>query len=173
MAAKTLTRAVLLGLLVGLAACGGKKQEEAPAAVDLAAIRAKRDSVRRVAQQDSLARARFKTCSDSVTAALAKAARGKKPTAPTSLIPPEVIRACGNPPPAPAVLAQKPDTTRPAGTAADTGRKPGAATQTARADTGRKPATAAPAAQRDSTRIEAPAKPTQAAAPAVQPPKPA
>ena len=59
-----------------------------------------------MAQQDSLARARFKTCSDSVTAALAKAARGKKPTAPTSLIPPEVIRACGNPPPAPAVLAQ-------------------------------------------------------------------
>ena len=94
MAPNPLTRAVLAGLLVGLAACGGKK-DEAPEAVDLAAIRAKRDSVRRVTTQDSVVRARFKTCSDSVNAALAKAARGKKPApAPAGMLPPELLKAC-------------------------------------------------------------------------------
>lgn len=162
MAPNPLTRAVLAGLLVGLAACGGKK-DEAPEAVDLAAIRAKRDSVRRVAQQDSLVRARFKTCSDSVLAELAKAAKGKKTTAPAGLIPPEVIKACGNPPPSPAVLAQKPDSAaKPAGT------------PTAGADTTKKPAAPAPARQvagRDTARVEAPAKP--APVPAQAPAKPA
>lgn len=158
MAPNPLTRAVLAGLLVGLAACGGKK-DAAPEAVDLAAIRAKRDSVRRAATQDSVVRARFKTCSDSVNAALAKAARGKKPApAPAGMLPPEVLKACGNPPAAPAVAA-KPDSAKPAATP-----------QTARADTGKKPATptAAPAAARADTGK----KPTTAAAPAAQPGKP-
>ncbi|MBK6780297.1 MAG: hypothetical protein IPG75_12120 [Gemmatimonadetes bacterium] len=161
MAPNPLTRAVLAGLLVGLAACGGKK-DAAPEAVDLAAIRAKRDSVRRAATQDSVVRARFKTCSDSVNAALAKAARGKKPApAPAGMLPPEVLKACGNPPAAPAVAA-KPDSAKPAATP-----------QTARADTGKKPTTTAQAARPDTTKVEAPAKPTTtAAAPAAQPGKP-
>lgn len=177
MAPNPLTRAVLAGLLVGLAACGGKK-DEAPEAVDLAAIRAKRDSVRRAATQDSVVRARFKTCSDSVNAALAKAARGKKPApAPAGMLPPEVLKACGNPPAAPAVAA-KPDSAKPGATAqtarADTGTKPtapAAAPQAAKADTGKKPVTTAQAAKPDTTKVEAPAKPTTtAAAPAAQTP---
>lgn len=179
MAPNPLTRAVLAGLLVGLAACGGKK-DAAPEAVDLAAIRAKRDSVRRAATQDSVVRARFKTCSDSVNAALAKAARGKKPApAPAGMLPPEVLKACGNPPAAPAVAA-KPDSAKPAATPqtarADTGKKPAtptAAPAAARADTGKKPTTTAQAARPDTTKVEAPAKPTTtAAAPTAQPGKP-
>ncbi len=176
MAPNPLTRAVLAGLLVGLAACGGKK-DAAPEAVDLAAIRAKRDSVRRAATQDSVVRARFKTCSDSVNAALAKAARGKKPApAPAGMLPPEVLKACGNPPAAPAVAA-KPDSAKPAATPqtarADTGKKPAtptAAPAAARADTGKKPTTTAQAARPDTTKVEAPAKPTTTAAPAPQTP---
>ena len=163
MAPNPLTRAVLAGLLVGLAACGGKK-DEAPEAVDLAAIRAKRDSVRRVATQDSVVRARFKTCSDSVNAALAKAARGKKPApAPAGMLPPELLKACGNPPAAP-VVAARPDST-----------KPGTTPQTAKADTGKKPATTAQTARPDTAKVEAPAKPTSTAAapPAQTPVKPA
>ncbi|MBP6667885.1 MAG: hypothetical protein KA180_00440 [Gemmatimonadales bacterium] len=166
MAPNPLTRAVLAGLLVGLAACGGKK-DAAPEAVDLAAIRAKRDSVRRAATQDSVVRARFKTCSDSVNAALAKAARGKKPApAPAGMLPPEVLKACGNPPAAPAVAA-KPDSAKP------DSAKPAATPQTAKADTGKKPTTTAQAARPDTTKVEAPAKPTTtAAAPTAQPGKP-
>ena len=163
MAPNPLTRAVLAGLLVGLAACGGKK-DEAPEAVDLAAIRAKRDSVRRVTTQDSVVRARFKTCSDSVNAALAKAARGKKPApAPAGMLPPELLKACGNPPAAP-VVAARPDST-----------KPGTTPQTAKADTGKKPATTAQTARPDTAKVEAPAKPTSTAAapPAQTPVKPA
>jgi len=173
-----LTRAVLAGLLVGLAACGGKK-DEAPEAVDLAAIRAKRDSVRRVTTQDSVVRARFKTCSDSVNAALAKAARGKKPApAPAGMLPPELLKACGNPPAAP-VVAARPDSTKPGTTPqtakADTGKKPAAAPQAAKADTGKKPATTAQTARPDTAKVEAPAKPTSTAAapPAQTPVKPA
>ncbi len=178
MAPNPLTRAVLAGLLVGLAACGGKK-DEAPEAVDLAAIRAKRDSVRRVATQDSVVRARFKTCSDSVNAALAKAARGKKPApAPAGMLPPELLKACGNPPAAP-VVAARPDSTKPGTTPqtakADTGKKPAAAPQAAKADTGKKPATTAQTARPDTAKVEAPAKPTSTAAapPAQTPVKPA
>jgi hypothetical protein len=102
-----------------LAACGGGKEEAA--GPDLAALRARRDSVRKAAASDSVARARFATCSDSVTAALAKAAKGKKAAAaPEGMIPPEVLQACGKPPaPAPAQVAM-------AAPAADTG-KPAAA----------------------------------------------
>ena len=178
MAPNPLTRAVLAGLLVGLAACGGKK-DEAPEAVDLAAIRAKRDSVRRVTTQDSVVRARFKTCSDSVNAALAKAARGKKPApAPAGMLPPELLKACGNPPAAP-VVAARPDSTKPGTTPqtakADTGKKPAAAPQAAKADTGKKPATTAQTARPDTAKVEAPAKPTSTAAapPAQTPVKPA
>ena len=178
MAPNPLTRAVLAGLLVGLAACGGKK-DEAPEAVDLAAIRAKRDSVRRVTTQDSVVRARFKTCSDSVNAALAKAARGKKPApAPAGMLPPELLKACGNPPAAP-VVAARPDSTKPGTTPqtakADTGKTPAAAPQAAKADTGKKPATTAQTARPDTAKVEAPAKPTSTAAapPAQTPVKPA
>jgi hypothetical protein len=112
----SLGRVVALALL--LAACGGGGKEEA-AAPDLAAVRARRDSVRKAAAADSIARVKFTACSDSVVAVLAKAAKGKKPgpAAPEGMIPPEVLQACGTPPAqaAPAVAkAAAPDTSRPA-----------------------------------------------------------
>jgi hypothetical protein len=101
-APNALARIAVVSLVLGLAACGGKKESEEDTAVNIAAIRARRDSIRRVAVRDSLDRARFATCSDSVLAALEKAAKGKKkkPAAPAvaGMIPPEVLAACGKPP---------------------------------------------------------------------------
>lgn len=115
MAPKALARTALLGLVLGLAACGGKKQEEESQAVDLAAVRARRDSIRKAAVADSAARARFVTCSDSVLAVLTKTAAGKKKVAeaPAGMIQPEVLQTCGKPPAAPtqpAVAAAGQDT---------------------------------------------------------------
>lgn len=145
MAPKALARTALLGLVLGLAACGGKKEEEPPPQVDLAAVRARRDSVRKAAQADSIARARFANCSDSVLAILTKTAAGRKKvaSAPEGMIQPEVLTACGKPPAAPAAPALA------------------AAKDTAKADSGAKPAaeatTPAPAAAQ--TAQQAPAKP--------------
>lgn len=101
MAPKALARTALLGLILGLAACGGKKEEqqEAPQ-VDLAAVRARRDSARRAAEADSLARVTYATCSDSVMAVLTRTAAGKKKVAaaPAGMIQPEILTACGKPP---------------------------------------------------------------------------
>jgi hypothetical protein len=116
-APNALARAGLLGLLLGLAACGGKKKNE-PQTVDLAAIRARRDSARLAATQDSVMRAKYTVCADSVQAALAKASHGKKKpktVATPGLIPPEVLQACGKPPAAKPVTAATPN--------ADTGAK--------------------------------------------------
>lgn len=168
MAPKTLTRAVLVGLLVGLAGCGGKK-DEAPQAVDLAAIRAKRDSVRRAVVQDSTVRARYKACSDSVTAAVAKLPKARRP-ATAALAAADLAKACGAAPAAPMTVAQKADSGKPAAPAtaqADTTKKPAAPAQTAaKPDTTKRPATppaAQTAARRDTAKVEAPAKPTQTA----------
>lgn len=111
MAPDTLRRAAFLSLALGSLACGGKK--DAPVTVDLAANRARRDSLARVAAQDSTMRARFTTCSDSVVQVLSRSAAGKRrlATAPQGMIQPEVIQACGSPPAAkPAQVAAKPDT---------------------------------------------------------------
>lgn len=140
MAPKALTRTTLAALVLGLAACGVKKEATPEAGVDLAAIRARRDSLRKVAQQDSLARVRFTTCSDSVVAELAKAlkkSKKKQAPTPTGMIPPEVLSVCGKPPaPKPTQVAQapksasdsaahlvpaKPDTTHQAMAKPDTG----------------------------------------------------
>lgn len=117
MAPERLKRTIVLGLLLGLAACGGKKEEPAPE-VNLGALRAKRDSTRRA---DSLAAAKFTTCSDSVLAVITKTAAGKKRVAdaPAGLIQPEVLTACGNPPKQPAALAAKDSTAKP-----DSGKAP-------------------------------------------------
>lgn len=152
MAPNALVRIALLALVLGLPACGKKQDDAADAAVDLAAIRARRDSIRKVAVRDSLDRARYTACSDSVGAALEKAARAskkKKPAAPApaGMIPPEVLAACGKPPAAEAAVAQaapaKPDSAAPA----------------------------AAAAKKDTTKVETAAKP--ATPPAQEPAKPA
>ena len=152
MAPKALARTALLGLILGLAACGGKKEEqqEAPQ-VDLAAVRARRDSARKVAEADSLARVTYTTCSDSVMAVLTKTAAGKKKVAaaPAGMIQPEVLTACGKPPAQAMVAAAAtatPDTTARAGAPKPVASAPVEATKPA-------PATQAPATQ-------APAKPT-------------
>jgi hypothetical protein len=154
-APNALARIALLALVLGLPACGKKQDDAADAAVDLAAIRARRDSIRKVAVRDSLDRARYSTCSDSVVAALAKAAKAskKKPAAPAAagMIPPEVLAACGKPPaaaggPVAQAAPAKPDSAAPA-------------------------AAAAAAASKDTTKVETAAKP--AAPPAQEPAKPA
>ena len=189
MAPKPLVRTALVALVLSLVACGGRKKEATPeAGVDLAAIRARRDSIRRVAAQDSIARAKFAFCADSVKAELAKAAAKKDkkkppaPAAPDGLIPPEVLSACGRPPapkPAPASLATsdsaahlvgaKPDSTKGMKPKADSaahlvGAKPDSTKgMRPKADSAAKAPPAvvatAPAGTRDTTRVEAPTKP--------------
>jgi len=147
-APKALARTALLGLILGLAACGGKKEEqqEAPQ-VDLAAVRARRDSARKVAEADSLARVTYTTCSDSVMAVLTKTAAGKKKVAaaPAGMIQPEVLTACGKPPAqamvaAAATATATQDTTARAGAPKPVASAPVEATKPA-------PATQAPATQ--------------------------
>lgn len=165
MAPDTLRRAAFLGLALGSLACGEK--QESPA-VDLAANRARRDSLARMAVQDSTLRARFTVCSDSVVQVLSRSAEGKRriAAAPQGMIQPEVIQACGNPPaPKPAQVAAKPDSARPAD------GKPAA--QPTRPDT-TKPATtparpAGPAATAAKPDTAKPAAPTTAAKPALTP----
>lgn len=185
MARDTLLRTLLVGLALGALACGGKEEEEAPA-VDMAAMRARRDSIRQAAVQDSTMRAKYTVCSDSVTKVLGRSAAGRaalqKLAAGT--VPPEVTQACGTAPapkPAPAATAAKPDTTKPAGTtaakpdtskpAATTAAKPAPGTPVEAAKPA--PATPAPAtaAKPDTTKKVA-AAPAPAPAPAT-PAKPA
>lgn len=157
MAPNRLTRAVLAGLLLGLAACGKKDEAPAADAVDLTAIRAQRDSIRRAAVQDSTVRARYKTCSDSVTAAVAKLPKAKRP-ATAAAAAAELTKACGAAPAAPVAVAQKPDTTK----------RPAAMPAT-KPDSTKVEAPAAQVAKKDS----APARPAAAAPPVQQPTKPA
>lgn len=145
-----LSRTLVIGLLLALAACGGKKKEEPSAELNLGAVRARRDSVR---QADSLSRAHFTTCADSVIAVLTKTPAGKKrvTTAPAGMIQPEVLTACGKPP-------------APASVIAADSAKPGAMTASAKPDTGRMLPTKPEAAK-----VEA-SKPAPAAAAPVQKP---
>jgi hypothetical protein len=90
-------------LLLGIALGGcSKKDEAADQPVDLAALRAKRDSVARAkARADSLALVRYTTCSDSVTSALSKTSAGRRAvnrakTAGTPVA--EVVQTCGQAP---------------------------------------------------------------------------
>ncbi len=153
MAPNAPTRILLVALLVSLAGCG--KKPEVQEQVDLAAIRARRDSIQRVAVRDSLDRVRFGTCSDSVLAAVAKASKKKKgakpaPT-PEGMIPPEVLTACGKPPAGMPIQVASADTTKkPAPAKADTVVK--AAPPAAPVAT---PATV----KKDTAKVEAPAKP--------------
>jgi hypothetical protein len=145
-----LARAAILAVVAGLSACGGKKAAAPEQSVDLAAIRARRDSVRRVAAADSVARAKFTACSDSVTAALAQAAKKTKkkgappaPAMPAGMIPPEVLTACGKPPAlAPTQVAQ----------VAPAKSDSAAHLVTARPDS----AKGAPAAKKDTVKVAAP-----------------
>lgn len=137
MAAKALGRVALLGLCLASAACGRGQEAKDEGAVDLAALRARRDSLRRLAEQDSLARVKWASCSDSVVAALGKTAAGRrklKEKLPEGMIRPEVLSACGQPP-APPAVAQGP---APAPPSSDTGASRAAAAAPAPADTGKK-----------------------------------
>ncbi len=162
MAPKALARTALIGLLLGLAACGGKKEEEEQAPqVDLAAVRARRDSARRAAEADSMARAKFASCTDSVMAILTKTPAGKKKVAaaPAGMIQPEVLTACGKPPAVAAAAPALATATHDSGAKADTGSKLASA---AKPDTSKKAATTPveapkPAAQQPAA--QAPGKP--------------
>ena len=125
MAPDNLRRSVLLVALALTACGGGDKKASDDAAVDLAALRAKRDSVH---QADSLVRARFATCSDSVLVDMAKTPAGKKKLAnkpPEGMIRPEVLTACGKPPVAPLAPADTSKQLAAAPAAASQAPKPG------------------------------------------------
>lgn len=113
MARNYLAAMLLLGLALG--GCS-KKEDAADQAVDLAALRAKRDSVARAkARADSIALVRYTTCSDSVTAALSRTSAGRRAvnrarTAGTPV--PEVIQTCGQTPGASAPQVAIEDTTK-------------------------------------------------------------
>lgn len=125
MAPDAMRRLLVATTLVSLAACGGKKTEVP--AVDMAALKARRDSLHQVAVKDSVARVRFTTCSDSILAVVRKTAAGKKrlASAPAGLIHPEVLTACGKPPAAPVPVAMTDSSTKPAapGAKSDTTKK--------------------------------------------------
>lgn len=99
MARNYLAAVLLLGLALG--GCG-KKDDAAEQPVDLAALRAKRDSVARAkARADSIALVRYTACSDSVTGALSKTSAGRRAVnrAKTAGTPvPEVVQTCGQTP---------------------------------------------------------------------------
>lgn len=158
MAPDAMRRLLVATTLVGLAACGGKKTEVP--AVDMAALKARRDSLQQVAVKDSVARVRFATCSDSIIAVVQKTAAGKKrlASAPTGLIQPEVLSTCGKPPAAPVPVAVKDSTTKP--------MAPGA-----KPDTTKKLVAATPAVvKKDSAKVQAPvAAPPTAAKPGLTP----
>lgn len=131
MAPKTLAACLLIGLVLG--GCG-KKDDFADQPLDLAAMRAKRDSIQKArAREDSIALATFTACRDSATNALKKTAAGRRSLnarRPEGQMVPEILAACGTDPtqrvPATAVAAN--DSTRPAAPA-DSG--PAATRQTA------------------------------------------
>ena len=118
MAPDSLRRPLLALVLVAAACGGGKKNPEADASVDLAAMRAQRDSIRLA---DSTVRVRFMSCSDSVILAMGKTPDGKKKLAvkpPEGMIRPEVLSSCGKPPAMPAAAAATASATAQAPTAA-------------------------------------------------------
>ncbi len=145
-------------LLLGLAAAGcGKKDQAANESVDLAALRARRDSIQLARQRaDSVARVRYQACSDSVTAELKKTSAGRRKLAakrPAGTALPELEAACGTPP-APA--------------ASDTSASPQVTAATRDTSTAAPPAAAAAPATNSAASVPAP--PDTAAA---QPARPA
>ena len=165
MAPDAMRRLLVATMLVSLAACGGKKTEVP--AVDMAALKARRDSLAQVAVKDSVARVRFTTCSDSILAVLRKTPAGKKrlASAPTGLIQPEVLSTCGKPPAAPVPVAVKDSTTKP--------MAPGAKPDTTKKLVAAPPAkdtVKVPVAKKDSAKVQAPvAAPPVAAKPGLTP----
>jgi len=90
-------------LLIGVALAGcGKKAPPADDGVNLADLRARRDSIAKArAREDSIALARFTACQDSATTALKKTAAGRRSLntrRPAGTMAPEILAACGTDP---------------------------------------------------------------------------
>lgn len=141
-------------LLIGLTLGGcGKKDDAADQPVDLAALRARRDSIAKArAYADSVALAKFTACSDSATNALKKTAAGRRSLnarRPAGTMVPEILTACGTNPSqrVPGTDVARADTMKgtPAAAAQDTSKKPAAtpttATRTPAPDTTKRAAT--------------------------------
>jgi hypothetical protein len=91
-------------LLIGaaLSGCGKKEDAGADQPVDLAALRARRDSIAKArATEDSIALARFTVCRDSATNALKKTSAGRRSLntrRPAGTMVPEILASCGTDP---------------------------------------------------------------------------
>ena len=100
MARNHLAAFLLIGIALG--GCGKKGKAGDEQAVDLAAIRARRDSIAKAAARaDSLALARFTVCRDSAGNALKKTSAGRRSLAtrrPAGAMVPEILAACGTDP---------------------------------------------------------------------------
>lgn len=110
-----------LVLALALSACGKKDSGPKEEVSDLAAVRAKHDSVLAAASHDSVLRATWVACTDSVTAVLRKTAEGKKKLAvqpPEGMIRPEFLQGCGKPPVPAMAMAAAPGPAKPADTSA-------------------------------------------------------
>jgi hypothetical protein len=115
-------------LLIGVAVAGCKKKAEPPEpTVNVAEMHARRDSMMKAkATADSIAAARFKSCSDSVTNALKKTAAGRRSLAtkrPAGVMVPEILTACGAAPGQLPITTARADTAKKPVTARDTTRK--------------------------------------------------
>lgn len=111
-------------LVIGFALAGCKKEEAAEPPVDLVALRARRDSVAKAkAVADSIATARYTTCSDSVATVMKKTAAGRRVLAtkrPVGVPVPEVLAACGTDPSQPLTQVATTDTTKTVAPGANT-----------------------------------------------------
>jgi hypothetical protein len=129
-------------LVIGFALAGCKKDEPTEQPVDLAALRARRDSVAKArARADSIATVRYTTCSDSVSTVMKRTAAGRRVLAakrPAGVPIPEMLAACGADPRQPAAQMAATDTSHKAPSPAatvDTTRKTAATTPAPRTAT--------------------------------------
>lgn len=127
MARNYLAAFLLIGVALG--GCGKKGAPPEDAGVNLADLRARRDSIAKArAREDSIALARFTVCSDSATNALKRTSAGRRSLntqRQAGTMVPEILAACGTDPSQRVAGTDlvRADTVTPPAATADTSRK--------------------------------------------------